>query len=81
MEGTYCMIPFIQNVQNRENPQEQEVDYWSPVAGRRGGTSEATANSYGILFRVVEMFWNWRAVVNAQHWNVLKITALHTVKG
>ena len=47
-EATYCMIPFIGNVQNRQIHEDKK---WISRGRRRVGST-------GFLLGVTEVFWN-----------------------
>lgn len=46
LKATCCTIPFIGNVQNRQNPWRQKVDERLPEAGKW----RVTPNTYGAPF-------------------------------
>lgn len=72
MNGQYCMIPFKQKVQNRPNPPRQRVG----CQGVRGGGRIVTANGSGVSFRVMTMFRNETAVMEAQLCECTKIPGI-----
>ena len=53
-KATYCIISYIQNLQNRQI-HKNKINLWFPGTGKRKMESDC---KWVVFFRVTKMFWN-----------------------
>ena len=56
-KATYCMIPFLGNVQSRQIPKMQKADYWLSGTWREKMGNDRLMDTERLL-GVLRLFWN-----------------------